>query len=155
MGGGPVTLSSALGGFPLSTTLLPVVGQFQTGNTTSYPPSSLDPSVMAATQILPADTTITNFQFQYTNSVPAFTLTSPQIRVQLYSGFPGSPATPVPGVSCTVFLFPPVSLGQVNSCSVTTNTPLAAGSNVYLVATSETNESTTLSGFIATAMTTE
>lgn len=155
MGGGPVTLSSALGGIPLATTLLPVVGQFQTGNTTSYPPSSLDQSVMAATQTLPADTTITNFRFLYTNSVPAFTLNPPQITVELYSGFPGFPATPVAGAICSVFLFSPVPVGQVASCSVPTNASLTEGSTVYLVATSTTNESTTLSGFIATALTTD
>jgi len=156
MGGGPVVMSSAIGGLPLVATLLPMVGQFQTTNSTSYPPSSLDPSVVAATQILPGDVTVTGFRVLYTSSVAAFTFSVPTINVALYNGMPGLPATQVPGVSCIITMASPVSLGATGQCQ-TNGAPvhLEAGSTTYLMAYSTTNDSTTLSGQVAFGMTTD
>lgn len=153
MGGGPVTVSSALGGLPLATTLLPVNGQFASGNTTSYPPSSLDPAVAAVAQIVPTDITITGFRMAYTNLVTAFTLSTPIFEVTLYEGPPGGPYIQTP-VGCTLFGTSPMPLGYTTTCTGTASLAVAAGSMLYVGVTSTTNESTTFSGQVATGITT-
>lgn len=154
MGGGPVTVSSALGGLPLATTLLPVNGQITSGNTTSYPPSSLDPAIVAAAQIVPADITITGYRIAYTNLVAAFTLSTPVFNVTLYEGQPGGPYVQTP-VGCSLFGTTPMALGYTTTCSGTASLAVAAGSMLYVGVTSTTNESTTFSGQVATGLTTD
>jgi len=153
IGGGPVTVSSALGGLPLATSLLPVSGQITSGNTTSYPPSSLDPAITAVAQIVPADITITGFRFAFTNTVTAFTLSVPIIEVTLYLGAPGGPYVQTP-VGCTVFGTSPMPLGYTTTCSGSASLAVSAGSMLYVGVTSTTNESTTFSGQVAVGLTT-
>ncbi len=148
-------MSSSFGGLPLAATVLPVVGQFQTANTTTYPPSSLDPAVFAATQVLPEDITITGFQGLYTNTVTAFPLSFPFITYQLYSGPPGIPASPVPAVSCSIPMAPPIANGATGSCTQSPNVNLSAGSTVYMVAYTDVSDSITLSGQASFGLTTD
>lgn len=151
--GGPVTLSSALGGLPLATTLLPISGQLSSGNTTSYPPSALDPAIVAAAQVVPTDITITGFRFVYSNTVTAFTLSTPIFNVTLYEGQPGGPYVQTP-VGCTLFGTSPMPLGYTTTCSGTSSLAVAAGSMLYVGVTSMTNESTTFQGQVDTGFTT-
>jgi hypothetical protein len=153
MSSGPVTLSSALSGLPLATSLLPVSGQLSSGNTTSYPPSSLDPAVTAAAQIVPTTVTITGYRFAFTNQVTAFTLSTPVLNVSLYVGLPGGPYTET-AVGCSLFGTSPMMLGYTTTCSGTVSLSVAAGSMVYIGVTSTTNESTTFQGQIAAGLTT-
>lgn len=153
MSGGPVTLSSALGGLPLATSLLPVSGQFSSGNTTSYPPSSLDPAITAAAQIVPTTVTITGYRFAFTNRVTAFTLSTPVFNVSLHVGPPGGPYTET-AVGCSLLGTSPMAIGYTTTCSGTASLSVAAGSMLYIGVTSTTDESTTFSGQVAAGLTT-
>lgn len=153
MSGGPVTLSSALGGLPLTTTMLPISGLLTSGNTTSYPPSNLDPAIMAAAQLVPANVTITGVRVAYTNAVSVFTLSTPIVEVSLYMGQPGGSYLRTP-VSCTMFGTSSMAVGYAATCSGTASLAVPAGSMLYLGVTSSTNESVTLQGQIAAGLTT-
>lgn len=155
MGGGPVVLSSALGGLPLTAVPLPLVGQFQTSNATSYPPTSSDPSVLAATQIVPKDITITGIQALYTNSVPVFPIGFPMITFQLYSGPAGFPPSPSPDVNCSAFASPPISIGSTSTCSGTSNMSLPAGWTGYMLVSMSVNDPLTMSGQASFGLTTD
>ena len=154
IGGGPVQMST-LAGFPDTVGVLPVVGQFQTSNATSYPPTSSDPSVLAATQIVPKDITITGIQALYTNSVPVFPIGFPMITFQLYSGPAGFPPSPSPDVNCSAFASPPISIGSTSTCSGTSNMSLPAGWTGYMLVSMSVNDPLTMSGQASFGLTTD
>jgi hypothetical protein len=141
-------------GTPTTVATLPLVGVFQSQISASYPPSSLDPAVIAAAQIIPADTTITGFKFLFTSTTFTSSLMPPTVQVTLYNGLAGLPASPVLG--CTITLPTPMFTGDSGTCSGSTTATLPAGSGAYLVAYSTTADiGTTLQGQISTGLTTD
>jgi hypothetical protein len=155
IGSGPVTLPALPFGTPTTVATLPLVGTFQSQSSATYPPSSLDPAVIAAAQIVPADTTITGFNFLFTSTTFTSSLSPPTILVTLYNGLPGLPASPVAGASCTIVLSVPTFPGNTGNCSGTTNAILPSGSTAFLVAYSTTTDVTVvLQGQISTGLTT-
>jgi hypothetical protein len=140
---------------PTAVAALPLVGAFQTVNSAPFPPSSLDPAVVTAGQIIPADTTITGLSALFTSTGFTTPLVPVEIQIALYNGMPGSPASPVPGVGCMVPLPGSIFPGLTSTCSEAAAVVLPANSIAYLVAYNTGPAPEPIQGQISTGLTTD